>query len=133
MICKTFHDHLLVSRLKNVQGQGSAGEQHDLEREQRKKGPRSLQYRGRAGPSGLSDCTPSAIWYCRVRTLTCRVAEDTTRAWNSSGKSGGASRFFAICFFLLRGSPLALPGGGGNTRGRELGGQVVVVTGSPMP
>jgi hypothetical protein len=38
MICKTFRDHLLVSRLKNVQGQGSAGEQHDLEREQRKKG-----------------------------------------------------------------------------------------------
>jgi hypothetical protein len=34
LVCQTLSDHLLVSRFENVQRQGSAGKQHDLEREQ---------------------------------------------------------------------------------------------------
>ncbi len=37
-----FRDHLLVTRLEDVQRQGSAGQQYDFEREQGKKWPRNL-------------------------------------------------------------------------------------------
>ncbi len=38
VVCPTLADHLFVARLENVQGQGSAGEQHNVEREQGKQG-----------------------------------------------------------------------------------------------
>ena len=38
IVRQTLPNHFFVSRLKNVQGQGSAGEQHYVQRKQRKKG-----------------------------------------------------------------------------------------------
>jgi hypothetical protein len=42
MLGETFGDHFFVARLEDVQGQGSAGEQDDIEREQGDKGVQTV-------------------------------------------------------------------------------------------
>ncbi len=57
IICQTLANHLFVSWLENVQGQGSARKQNDVKREQGKKGHEVSNLRKLANRSGFFDCT----------------------------------------------------------------------------
>lgn len=67
-------DHLFVLRFKDVQRQGSARKEHDVEREQGKKSHAISRANANLNP----------IVRYRLGTLTCRAAENTTRTWNST-------------------------------------------------
>ena len=80
MLREAFADHFLIARLENVQGQGNAGEQDHIEREQGEKGFQRISGGGR----GIRRQNRAALIV--PQPLTSQVTEEYKRAMELSGK-----------------------------------------------